>query len=396
MFNTIDEAITDLKLGKPIIVVDDENRENEGDFVALSSSITPEVINLMITEGRGLVCVAITEEISHRLNLNKMVATNTDPLGTAFTESVDFQTTTTGISAFERADTIKAIVNENTKEEQFKRPGHVFPLIAKNQGVLEREGHTEAAVDLAKLSQTSPSAVICEIVKEDGHMARLPDLRELANRLGIKLITIEDLVNYRKKNEVQVKREVVTDLPTDYGLFKLYGYSNTLDNKEHLAIVKDDLENGANPIVRIHSECLTGDVLHSRRCDCGPQLEASLRIINESRYGALIYMRQEGRDIGLINKLKAYALQDEGLDTVEANEALGFQADLREYNLAGQILKDLNMENIELLTNNPVKVEALKENKINIFKRTDLQVGKNKENEHYLQTKKVKLGHLFT
>jgi len=396
MFNTIDEAITDLKLGKPIIVVDDENRENEGDFVALSSSITPEVINLMITEGRGLVCVAITEEISRRLNLNKMVATNTDPLGTAFTESVDFETTTTGISAFERADTIKAIVNENTKEEQFKRPGHVFPLIAKNQGVLEREGHTEAAVDLAKLSQTSPSAVICEIVKEDGHMARLPDLRELANRLGIKLITIEDLVNYRKKNEVQVKREVVTDLPTDYGLFKLYGYSNTLDNKEHLAIVKDDLENDANPIVRIHSECLTGDVLHSRRCDCGPQLEASLRIINESRYGALIYMRQEGRDIGLINKLKAYALQDEGLDTVEANEALGFQADLREYNLAGQILKDLNMENIELLTNNPVKVEALKENKINIFKRTDLQVGKNKENEHYLQTKKVKLGHLFT
>src|SRR5690625_703682 len=396
MFNTIDEAITDLKLGKPIIVVDDENRENEGDFVALSSSITPEVINLMITEGRGLVCVAITEEISRRLNLNKMVATNTDPLGTAFTESVDFETTTTGISAFERADTIKAIVNENTKEEQFKRPGHVFPLIAKNQGVLEREGHTEAAVDLAKLSQTSPSAVICEIVKEDGHMARLPDLRELANRLGIKLITIEDLVNYRKKNEVQVKREVVTDLPTDYGLFKLYGYSNTLDNKEHLAIVKDDLENDANPIVRIHSECLTGDVLHSRRCDCGPQLEASLRIINESRYGALIYMRQEGRDIGLINKLKAYALQDEGLDTVEANEALGFQADLREYHLAGQILKDLNMENIELLTNNPVKVEALKENKINIFKRTDLQVGKNKENEHYLQTKKVKLGHLFT
>jgi len=396
MFNTIDEAITDLKLGKPIIVVDDESRENEGDFVALSSTISPEVINLMITEGRGLVCVAITEEISRRLNLNKMVATNTDPLGTAFTESVDFETTTTGISAFERADTIKAIVNENTKEEQFKRPGHVFPLIAKNKGVLEREGHTEAAVDLAKLSQASPSAVICEIVKEDGHMARVPDLKELANRLGIKLITIEDLVNYRKKNEVQVKREVVTELPTDYGLFKLYGYSNTLDNKEHLAIVKDDLENGANPIVRIHSECLTGDVLHSRRCDCGPQLEASLRIINESRYGALIYMRQEGRDIGLINKLKAYALQDEGLDTVEANEALGFQADLREYHLAGQILKDLNMENIELLTNNPVKVEALKENKINIFKRTDLQVGKNKENEHYLQTKKVKLGHLFT
>lgn len=396
MFNTIDEAITDLKLGKPIIVVDDENRENEGDFVALSSTISPEVINLMITEGRGLVCVAITEEISRRLNLNKMVATNTDPLGTAFTESIDFETTTTGISAFERADTIKAMVNKNTKEEQFKRPGHVFPLIAKNQGVLEREGHTEAAVDLAKLSQTSPSAVICEIVKEDGHMARLPDLRELANQLGIKLITIEHLVNYRKKNEVQVKREVVTDLPTDYGLFKLYGYSNTLDNKEHLAIVKDDLENDTNPIVRIHSECLTGDVLHSRRCDCGPQLETSLRIINESGYGALIYMRQEGRDIGLINKLKAYALQDEGLDTVEANEALGFQADLREYHLAGQILKDLNMENIELLTNNPVKVEALKENEINILKRTDLQVGKNKENEHYLKTKKVKLGHLFT
>lgn len=269
MFNTIDEAVVDLKFGKPVIVVDDENRENEGDFVALSSNITPEIINLMITEGRGLVCVSITEEIGKRLNLNKMVATSTDPLGTAFTESIDFETTTTGISAFERADTIKAMMDERTKPEQFKRPGHVFPLIAKSGGVLTREGHTEAAVDLANLSGASPSAVICEIIKEDGHMARVPDLIELAKRLDLKLITIEELVRYRKRNEIQINREVVTNLPTEFGEFKIYGYSNSLDDKEHLAIVKGDLTSGSLPIVRIHSECLTGDVLHSKRCDCG-------------------------------------------------------------------------------------------------------------------------------
>lgn len=396
MFNTIDEAVADLKLGKPVIVVDDENRENEGDFVALSSTITPEVINLMITEGRGLVCVSITEEIGSQLNLNNMVTTSTDPYGTAFTESIDFETTTTGISAYERADTIKAMVDENTKPEQFKRPGHVFPLIAKSMGVLERQGHTEAAVDLAKISGAAPSSVICEIVKEDGHMARVPDLIELAKRLDLKLITIEELVRYRKQNEIQINREVVTDLPTDFGEFKIYGYSNTLDDKEHLAIVKGDLTNESLPIVRIHSECLTGDVLHSKRCDCGPQLEAALRIINESGHGILIYMRQEGRGIGLINKLKAYALQDTGLDTVEANEALGFAADLREYELASQILKDLNIKDIELLTNNPLKVAALEENNINVSKRSDLQVGRKEENKTYLQTKKVKLGHLFT
>ncbi len=388
MFNTIDEAVADLKLGKPVIVVDDENRENEGDFVALSSTITPEVINLMITEGRGLVCVSITEEIGSQLNLNNMVTTSTDPYGTAFTESIDFETTTTGISAYERADTIKAMVDENT--------GHVFPLIAKSMGVLERQGHTEAAVDLAKISGAAPSSVICEIVKEDGHMARVPDLIELAKRLDLKLITIEELVRYRKQNEIQINREVVTDLPTDFGEFKIYGYSNTLDDKEHLAIVKGDLTNESLPIVRIHSECLTGDVLHSKRCDCGPQLEAALRIINESGHGILIYMRQEGRGIGLINKLKAYALQDTGLDTVEANEALGFAADLREYELASQILKDLNIKDIELLTNNPLKVAALEENNINVSKRSDLQVGRKEENKTYLQTKKVKLGHLFT
>lgn len=396
MFNTINEAIADLKLGKPVIVVDDENRENEGDFVALSSYITPEVINLMITEGRGLVCTPIAEEISKRLNLNKMVATNTDPFSTAFTESIDFETATTGISAYERADTIRAMVDESTKPEQFKRPGHVFPLIAKPGGVLTRTGHTEAAVDLANLSGVAPAAVICEIVKEDGHMARVPDLIDLAKRLDLKLITIEELVRYRKKNEIQINREVVTDLPTDFGDFKVYGYSNSLDDKEHLAIVKGDLTDNTLPIVRIHSECLTGDVLHSKRCDCGPQLEAALKIISESGHGVLIYMRQEGRGIGLINKLKAYALQDNGLDTVEANEALGFAADLREYDLASQILQDLNIRDVELLTNNPLKVAALEENNINIIKRSDLQVGKKAENKKYIQTKKVKLGHLFT
>ena len=396
MFNTIDEAILDLKLGKPIIVVDDENRENEGDFVALSSSITPEIINLMITEGRGLVCVSVTEEISEQLALNKMVTTNTDPLGTNFTESIDFETTTTGISAYERADTIKAMVDKDSKPKQFKRPGHIFPLVAKSGGVLAREGHTEAAVDLAKLSGVAPSAVICEIIKEDGHMARVPDLIELAKRLDLKLITIEELVRYRKENEIHINREVVTDLPTDFGEFKIYGYSNSLDDKEHLAIVKGNMDEETLPIVRIHSECLTGDVFHSNRCDCGPQLEASLKIINDSGNGVLVYMRQEGRGIGLINKLKAYRLQDGGLDTVEANEALGFPADLREYELASQILKDLNIREVELLTNNPRKMIALENNGINVVQRSDLQVGKRSENEKYIQTKIEKMGHIFT
>lgn len=396
MFNTIDEAIIDLKQGKPVIVVDDESRENEGDFVALSSSITPEIINLMITEGRGLVCVSITEEIGEQLALNKMVTKNTDPLGTAFTESIDFKTTTTGISAYERADTIKAMVDKNSKPEEFKRPGHIFPLVAKSGGVLAREGHTEAAVDLARLSGETPSAVICEIIKEDGHMARVPDLIELAKRLDLKLITIEELVRYKKKNEVQINREVVTDLPTEFGEFKIYGYSNSLDDKEHLAIVKGELDSETLPIVRIHSECLTGDVFNSNRCDCGPQLEASLKIIHDSGNGVLIYMRQEGRGIGLINKLKAYQLQDGGLDTVEANEALGFPADLREYELASQILKDLNITEVELLTNNPRKMIALENNGINVVKRSDLQVGKTEENKKYIETKIEKMGHIFT
>lgn len=396
MFNTIDEAIIDLKQGKPVIVVDDESRENEGDFVALSSSITPEIINLMITEGRGLVCVSITEEIGEQLALNKMVTKNTDPLGTAFTESIDFKTTTTGISAYERADTIKAMVDKNSKPEEFKRPGHIFPLVAKSGGVLAREGHTEAAVDLARLSGEAPSAVICEIIKEDGHMARVPDLIELSKRLDLKLITIEELVRYKKKNEVQINREVVTDLPTEFGEFKIYGYSNSLDDKEHLAIVKGELDSETLPIVRIHSECLTGDVFNSNRCDCGPQLEASLKIIHDSGNGVLIYMRQEGRGIGLINKLKAYQLQDGGLDTVEANEALGFPADLREYELASQILKDLNITEVELLTNNPRKMIALENNGITVVKRSDLQVGKTVENKKYIETKIEKMGHIFT
>lgn len=395
MFNTIEEAITDLKNNKPIIVVDDENRENEGDFVALSDQITPEIINLMITEGRGLVCVSITKEISEQLNLNDMVTTNSDPLGTAFTESVDFETTTTGISAYERADTIKAMVDKKSKPDQFKRPGHIFPLVAKDGGVLTRPGHTEASVDLAKLCGSAPSAVICEIVKADGHMARVPDLIKLAHRLDLKIITIEDLIDYRKKNEVQIKREVVTDLPTTYGDFKIYGYSNSLDDKEHLAIVKNENKHASLPVVRIHSECLTGDVFHSKRCDCGPQLQASLKMISESGHGALIYMRQEGRGIGLLNKLKAYALQDQGLDTVQANEALGFKADLREYELASQILHDLNLTEVELLTSNPKKVKDLIENNIKVIKRSDMDVGRQAENISYLKTKKEKMGHLF-
>lgn len=394
MFSSIEDALIDLKLGKPIIVVDDEERENEGDFIALSSEITPEVINLMITKGRGLVCVSVTQEIANQLSLKPMVKNNTDPYGTAFTESIDFETTTTGISAYERAETVSAMIKPDVSPAQFKRPGHIFPLIAKEGGVLTREGHTEAAVDLAKLCKKAESAVICEIIKEDGHMARLPELKELALSLNLKIITIKDLVAYRMYKDYSLTREVVTNLPTQFGDFKVYSYSNTKDNLEHLALVKGDVTN-KNVHVRIHSECLTGDVFHSKRCDCGAQLEAALSDIEALGQGVLLYMRQEGRGIGLINKLKAYSLQDKGLDTVEANEALGFASDLREYDLAAKILQDLKINEVILLTNNPLKIKGLEANNIKVNKRISIQVGAEKENQLYLQTKKEKLGHLL-
>jgi len=395
MFHSIEEAVVDLQKGKIVIVVDDEDRENEGDFVALSEHITAETINFMITHGKGLVCTSITKELAEKLELSFMTNQNTDPNGTAFTVSIDHEETTTGISASERALTIKALTKKNVKKTEFKQPGHIFPLIAKDGGVLERPGHTEASIDLAKLSGVFPSAVICEIIKADGEMARVPDLQEMARQFNLKIITIKDLIRYRKQHEKLVKREVETTIATKYGRFKMIGYSNSLDNKEHLALVKGELDDKEPVLTRIHSECLTGDIFHSYRCDCGPQLEKALELMNERGKGVLIYMRQEGRGIGLFNKLKAYQLQDEGLDTVEANLALGFPVDLREYEICAHILKDVNVEKVELLTNNPEKISSLENCHIEVLKRVPIVTNIRKENASYMETKKNKLGHLF-
>ena len=395
MFQTIEEAVRDLKAGKPIIVVDDEKRENEGDFVALSDQITTETINFMITHGKGLVCTTISEDIAEQLQLQAMTNDNTDPFSTAFTVSIDHNSTTTGISAYERALTINQMLKKEAKPSDFKRPGHVFPLVAKEGGVLERPGHTEASVDLAKLCGAIPSATICEIVKEDGEMARLPDLVKIANHFNLSLITIEALQMYRKRHEKLVKREVETILPTKFGTFNVIGYSNQLDDKEHIAFIKGDITKQPYVYVRIHSECLTGDVIGSYRCDCGAQLEAALEKINEHGSGILIYMRQEGRGIGLLNKLKAYQLQDEGLDTVEANLALGFPDDLREYDVSAQILMDLEIDCVHILTNNPRKLSGLERYPIKIERRIPLEIPVRAENHSYMKTKHEKLGHLF-
>ncbi|WP_226536498.1 bifunctional 3,4-dihydroxy-2-butanone-4-phosphate synthase/GTP cyclohydrolase II [Fictibacillus halophilus] len=395
MFHSIEEAVEDLKAGRIVIVVDDEDRENEGDFVALAEGITAESINFMVTHGRGLVCTPISEEIAVKLDLSPMVAANTDSHGTAFTISVDHISTTTGISAQERAATVRELVNQESAPSDFKRPGHIFPLIGKNGGVLRRAGHTEAAIDLARMAGSKSAGVICEIMKEDGTMARVPELVELAKQHNMKLITIKDLITYRNKTEQMVKREVEINLPTEYGDFKAVGFSNVLDNKEHVALVKGDISNGEPVLVRVHSECLTGDVFGSNRCDCGPQLHAALSQIDKEGRGVLLYMRQEGRGIGLINKMKAYKLQEEGLDTVEANEQLGFAPDLRDYGIGAQILKDLGINKMKLLTNNPRKIAGLKGYDLEVTERVALQMPHNESNEDYLKTKKSKLGHML-
>ncbi|WP_088833474.1 bifunctional 3,4-dihydroxy-2-butanone-4-phosphate synthase/GTP cyclohydrolase II [Paenibacillus tyrfis] len=394
-FHSIEEAIYDLMLGKVIIVVDDEDRENEGDFIALAEKATPEVINFMIKEGRGLVCAPITEERAQELDLPQMVSRNTDYHGTAFTVSIDHVETSTGISASERSRTVQALIDPQTKPQSFRRPGHIFPLTAKKGGVLRRAGHTEAAVDLARMCGAYPAAVICEVIKEDGEMARVPDLMKISRKHDLKIVTIQDLIRYRNQKEKLVQREVEVRMPTDFGVFTAIAYSNDVDRKEHVALVKGKIDSDRPTLVRVHSECLTGDVFHSHRCDCGPQLAAALKQIEEAGSGVLLYMRQEGRGIGLINKLKAYKLQEQGLDTVDANLKLGFAPDLRDYGIGAQILKDLGIGRIRLMTNNPRKIRGLEGYGLEVDERVPLQMEENEDNTNYLHTKQAKLGHLL-
>ena len=394
MFNSIEEAIEDIKKGKPIIVVDDEDRENEGDLVIPAQVITEETVNFMIKEARGLMCVPITKERADELELNLMTANNTDSHGTAFTISVDsLEGTTTGISVGDRYRTIKDILNPQKKSKDFKKPGHLFPLIASKGGVLDRKGHTEASVDLAKICGYEPVSVIIEIIKDDGEMARRDDLIEFAKKYDLKIITIDHIIDYRKKNEDLVTREVEVVLPTKFGDFKMAAFSDEIEKKEYIAVFKGDLQGKEEVLVRLHSECLTGDVFGSKRCDCGEQLQKSLESINEKGEGLLIYLRQEGRGIGIYNKLKAYNLQDQGHDTVEANHLLGFKDDLRDFAVAAQIIKDFGIKSINILTNNPKKIESLEKYGVDVKKRIGSETEPTTENKKYLETKRDKMGH---
>ncbi len=397
VFDPIEEAIEAIRRGEMVIVVDDEDRENEGDLVMAAEKVTPEAINFMARYGRGLICVPLTEERADELGLRPMVSGTTDDAReTNFTVSVDARYgITTGISAHDRALTIQLLANPDTGPRDFVQPGHVFPLRAKPGGVLRRAGHTEAGVDLARLAGLYPAAVICEIMNDDGTMARLPQLQEFAKRHNLKLISIADLIRYRAKREKLVRREAEAELPTEFGHFRIIAYSNDVDGKEHVALVKGEVAGKENVLVRVHSECLTGDTFLSKRCDCGLQLHEALRRIEQEGCGVLLYIRQEGRGIGLLNKIKAYALQDQGLDTVEANRRLGFREDLRDYGIGAQILKDLGLTTIRLLTNNPKKVVGLEGYGLRITQQIPLEVPPNEHNWRYLITKKEKLGHLL-
>ncbi len=395
--NTIEEAIDAIRQGKVIIVVDDENRENEGDFLTAARNASPEVINFMASQGRGLICAALTEERCKELKLEMMVSQNTSSHDTAFTVSVDLigHGCTTGISASDRSKTMKALVDPEIRPEDFGRPGHIFPLRAKTGGVLRRAGHTEATVDLARLAGFEPAGVLVEIMNEDGTMARLPELLELAQKLDLKIISIEDLIKYRLEHDSLIQREVEVNLPTEHGDFRMVAYTQTNTGEQHLALVKGDFNPGEAVLVRVHSSCMTGDIFGSCRCECGPQLHAAMNMIEAEGKGIIVYMNQEGRGIGLLNKLKAYKLQEEGYDTVEANVKLGFKMDERDYGVGAQILRDLGVSKLRLMTNNPTKRAGLIGYGLEIVENVPIVIEANIHNVKYLNTKRDKMGHSF-
>ena len=397
-FDRVEDAIEDVRRGKLVIVADDEDRENEGDLVCAAEAVTPEMINFMTKHGRGLICVALTEERADELELPLMTEANTDPQGTAFTVSVDAHRrfgVTTGISAHDRSATIKVILDPETRPQDLRRPGHIFPLRAKPGGVLRRIGQTEAGVDLARLAGFAPAGVICEILREDGSMARRPELEHFAREHGLRFITVAQLVAYRLKKERLVRRIAEAKLPTAYGEFTVIGYQSVIDEREHLALVKGDVAGKEDVLVRMHSECLTGDVFGSQRCDCGEQLAAAMQRIQQEGRGAIVYLRQEGRGIGLGNKLRAYSLQDGGQDTVEANETLGFKPDLRDYGIGAQILLDLGLHSLRILTNNPRKIVGLDGYDLAVTRVEPLRVKPGLHNQKYLEAKRTKLGHIL-